>query len=338
MEGVKYNILRKLKKSMGRYVSGEEIGKTMGISRTAIWKHVNELKKAGYAIDSSQRNGYKLVSIPDVLSSEEIKSNLDTKIMGKRILCFDEVDSTNNVAKKTASESNDEGIVIIAETQTAGKGRLAREWVSPGGKGIWMSIILRPAIPPYEVQVITLAASIAVIAAIKQVTGLKAGIKWPNDIILGEKKVCGILLEMSTEVDRVNHVIVGIGINVHQDNADFPEKLRDTAVSIRSYALDKGITIPAFKRSELLRVLLSELERLYESICCGNTAAVIEEWKQHNITLGREVRFVIKDRQHAGTAIDITPEGKLVVCCNDGRRMELISGEVSIRGVLGHQW
>lgn len=333
---MKDKILQKLKEDTSRFVSGEEISEMLNVSRTAVWKHIKELKEEGYLIESSSKKGYKLLSIPDIINVWEIKHNLNTHIIGKEILYFDVIDSTNNYAKKIASEGCAEGTVVIADSQTSGRGRLGRAWNSAQKAGIWMSVVLRPAIAPEDVQVITIAASVAVVSAIKRVAGIEAGIKWPNDIILDRKKVCGILTEMNSEMERVNFLILGIGINVKQDPEEFPEELRSKGTSLRAHAREKGIALEEFDRNRLIKALLSELERLYSKISCGRTAEIIDRWKKHSVTLGKEVRISARNYECSGIAVDITDDGKLVVNCADGVTREVLSGEISVRGMLGY--
>lgn len=328
---MKNRILTRLKENTQKFISGEKLSNELSISRTAIWKYINELRNDGYVILSSPKKGYKLDFVPDILNSFEISHGLDTEFIGKYAEYFDVLGSTNDYAKKRAQEGCKEGTVIVADTQEAGRGRLGRTWASPKGKGIWMSVILRPVISPYDVQIITLAASVAVVSAIKKTTGIKAGIKWPNDILLEGKKVCGILTEMSSEMDRVNHLILGIGVNVNQQDKDFTEELRGTAASIRMYAEDKKLPVTIFKRSDIIKNVLTELEAVYIEVCSGRSLNVLNEWRDYSAVLGKKIRVIYNDSEIAGIARDITDDGRLVVMCDDGVTREITSGEVSIR-------
>lgn len=306
------------------YVSGEDISKKLNISRTAVWKHIEVLRQEGYVIDSLPRKGYKIVSVPDILYPWEIKKDLDTQVFGREIHHFQSVPSTNNVAKELAEDGAAEGTVIIAEEQTQGRGRMDRTWHSPAG-GIWMSVILRPDLPPYRVQDITLVAAVAVVNAIKVSTGLDPMIKWPNDIYMGGRKVCGILTEMKGEADKVHYVVVGIGLNVNNDFAEAENDLQ-TAGSL------KGIAHKQLDRKELVREILSCFEKNFSIYCREGLASILDLWRHNNITLGRNVILKIGDREFSGIAVDITSEGGLLLRDKQGRTKAFYSGEVTVTG------
>jgi BirA family biotin operon repressor/biotin-[acetyl-CoA-carboxylase] ligase len=329
-------VLMKLKENENCFVSGEKLSEYMGVSRTAVWKYINELKKEGYSIESSSKKGYKLLPSQDILNAFEVRCNLNTEVLGKKVVFLSTVDSTNEYAKKLAFEGAVEGTVVLAENQVCGKGRLGRAWASADKKGIWMSIVLRPEVPPEEVQLITLAASVAVVKALRESTGIEAGIKWPNDIILDNKKVCGILTEMNSEMEAVNFIILGIGINVNQLTEDFPDEIKKTAVSLRAYSQNVGTGTYFYNRSEIIKKLLFELERIYIKIISNDLKEVTEEWKKYSVTLGKEVRVLTKGDTFTGMAEDITKDGRLVVACADGIKREILSGEVSVRGLLNY--
>jgi len=338
---VKYTILKKLEEHFPHYVSGEAISEMLGVSRTAIWKHINELRKEGYIIESSSKKGYRLQVLPDVLNVHEIKKGLETRILGREIECFESISSTNTYAKEIAQKGCKDGTVVVANCQTQGRGRLGRQWNSEPGKGIWMSVVLKPEILPQDIQIITLAAAVAVVKAIKAATGIETGIKWPNDIILDGKKLCGILTEMICEMERINCLILGIGINVNHDMSDFPPDLSDKAISLKMYIdqknnADKSIENMPVRRSEIIKNVLNELEILYREINNGNVTKIANEWKKYSVTIGSRVKVVIKEIEYTGTAIDITDDGKLVVRCDDGVTREILSGEISVRGILGY--
>lgn len=332
-------LLKRLKSEPG-YVSGEALSKALGVSRTSVWKHVGELRKEGYNILSSPNNGYKLAGLPAKLNARELAYGLDTAFMGKDIRCYDIIDSTNSMAKKAAAEGCDEGTVIIADVQTAGRGRRGRSWSSIGGKGIWMSVVLRPEMAIEDIQLITLSASVAVVRAIFNITGIETGIKWPNDIILDGKKVCGILTEMSSEVDRINYLVLGIGLNVNHRPEDFPPEIRDIATSLLAHRLSSGCNENRqpdvdFDRTLLFREILRHLEAVYLTMTV-NPDDVIKEWKRWSLTLGRLLKVTIRDVEYSGTAEDITSQGWLVVRCSDGVVRQVMSGEVSVRGIMGY--
>ncbi len=334
---MKYRILRKLKDATGNYVSGEQLGIDLDVSRTAIWKHIKELKKEGYVIESSSKKGYRLSFVPDIVNLSEVSDGLNTRIIGKNIHCLSEIDSTNNYAKRLAREGCEEGTVVIANCQTEGRGRMGRSWHSMGNKGIWMSVVLRPVVNPEEIQVITLAASIAVVSALNEVLGIEAGIKWPNDVILDGKKVCGILTEMNMEMERINFLISGIGLNFSQQELDFPEEIRDKATSVSLYLKERcGTDISKIKRSQLIKMILFKFEEVYDKVNSDNGDDVINEWKKYCITLGKEVCVNYRTKQYTGTALDVDIKGRLLVRCSDEVTREVSSGEVSVRGLLGY--
>lgn len=323
-------ILRKLKQNLSDFVSGETLSQELNVSRTAIWKHIKDLRREGYVIESFPKVGYKLVSAPDVLIPSNISESMNTEFIGHEILYFEEIDSTNNYAKKIAYEGCKDGTVVIAEKQTSGRGRLGRTWESGKGEGIWMSVILRPDISPEAIQLITLASSVAVVKAIKDTTGIITGIKWPNDILLDGRKLCGILVEMSSELDRINFVVIGIGINISQDNKDFSEELSNKAISLKSYISQnkKGVD---FTRSMIAGKLLTEIEKYYNFILKGRTEEIIKDWKKYSITQGKEVVVSSRDGEFTGIAEDLTDEGRLVVRSSDGVTQLILSGEISLK-------
>lgn len=327
-------ILSRLMQNTGEFIPGEMLGAGLNVSRTAVWKCVRKLKNEGYVIMSSSRKGYRLVSTPDLLNVCEISNYLNTDYIGRQIKHFDIIDSTNSAARKSAEEGCPEGTVVTAESQTSGRGRLGRQWSSPGKLGIWMSVVLKPLITPEEVRVITLAASVAVVAGIKNTTGIKTGIKWPNDIILDNRKVCGILTEMNSEIERVNFLILGIGLNVNQEQGDFPPELHNKAISLKMHAQRRGMAEAGFKRSMIAAGILSELEINYKKVKAGDTDDIIAGWKLHSVTLGKKVGLIAKNIEYRGVATDITRGGKLVISCNDGITREIVSGEVSVKGIM----
>ena len=322
---MKHKILEALVRQEGRFVSGEELSKALGISRTAVWKHIASLREHGYTIIGQPRSGYALISAPDRLSPEVIRAGLATRVMGKSIRYLPRTGSTNEDAKALASEGAPEGTVVIADEQTAGKGRMGRQWLSPNGSGLWFSVILRPNLLPAETPRLTLAAAVAVARAIRSETGLEAGIKWPNDVLVGGKKVCGILTEMSAEMDRVNYVVLGVGINVNFGTNPFPPGLREYATAL-DIELGKRVD-----RAAVLRAILHELEHWYLRYLAEGASPVVREWKSLSVTLGRRVTaFTLRD-SFEGVATDVDDDGGLIILRDDGRTEKLLSGDVSLR-------
>lgn len=328
---MKKKILEELKAQDGQAVSGEEISRRLGISRTAVWKHISKLRGEGYNIESQTNSGYKLVGSPDVLSPSEIQPLLHTNYIGREIIYLESVASTNTFAKKAAEEPFQEGTVIIADEQSAGRGRLGRLWVSPKGKGIWMSIMLKPDILPSDAPKLTIAAAYAVSKALLRCCQLDARIKWPNDIVAGGKKLCGILTEMSAEADEIKHVIIGIGINANMEYEDFGTEISSIATSIR---LEKG---SAVSRKSVAAAVLNELEEVYEVFAReGSIKPFLEEYKSKSAVLGKMIRVISKKEEIIGLAKDISEEGHLLVKLEDGTIKEILSGEVSVRGLCGY--
>lgn len=326
---MKDEILILLKNNKDEFLSGEKIGEKLGVSRAAIWKYINVLKEEGYGIESIPKQGYRIVSVPDVLTYEEIKEYLSTKFVGRNICYFDTISSTNMEAKRIALK-NPEGTVVISEEQAKGKGRLDRNWVSPPKKGIWMSMILKPETEPTKVAKITLLGAAAVNKALEDM-GIYSKIKWPNDIVINGKKVCGILTEMSCELNMINYVIMGIGINVNMDRGDFSENLINKATSLK---IEQNKEI---NRKELLAGILNRFEEFYIPFKEDNEISeVIEICKKNSALIGKKVRVIKDGETKTGKALDINNEGQLVVIFEDGSIENIFSGEVSVRGLEGY--
>lgn len=324
-------ILDLLKKNSTGYISGEELSKNLGVTRAAVWKYIKALKEEGYVINSVSNKGYKIISSPDLLNYEEISPYLNTNIMGRKIYYFQNIDSTNIKAKELARQDEKEGTLIISESQSSGKGRLGRPWTSPKDKGVWMSLILRPDLEPYYASKITLIAAAAVHKAIKENCNINCGIKWPNDIVINNKKVCGILTEMSGELTKINYIIMGIGINANLDLEDFPEEIKDIATSIK---IEKGEPII---RKNLIAKIMNEFEPLYnEMINYGTINSTIEICRANSIFIGKDVKLINKNEVIIAKVIAIDDQGELIIEKEDGTIIPIISGEVSMRGLYGY--
>lgn len=325
---MKNKVLRMLKDSKG-FISGEKISDEFNMTRAGIWKYINMLKEDGYNIESISRKGYRLISSPDILNYEEIEEYLDTDSMGRNIHHFDSIDSTNKKAKEMALGEK-EGTVLVAEEQIGGKGRLGRTWISPKGKGIWMSIILKPKVDPMKVAKITLLGAAAVNKALNNLN-IKSQIKWPNDILIDGKKICGILTEMNCELNMINYVVMGIGINVNLDANEIPEDLRDKATSVK---ISEGKEI---NRKELLANILNEFEELYLSFRDKDDVSyAIDICRKNSALIGKEIRVIKGEEINLGKALDINEEGQLVVEFENGVVENVYSGEVSVRGLEGY--
>lgn len=327
---MKESILNLLKENSNNFVSGQLISKNLNVSRTAVWKYINILRKEGYKIESYPKKGYRLIYSPDILNYEEIKNMLHTNFIGNNFFYFESINSTNIKAKELAENGEPNGTIVVSEEQTLGHGRLGRNWVSPKYKGIWLSIILRPKVAPISVSKIT---QIAAASVINTLTALKidGSVKWPNDIIVNHKKVCGILTEMSGELNRVNYVIVGIGVNVNLDKEDFDDNIFKKATSLK---IETGHTID---RKLFFATLINEFEKLYIEFQKNATIKFsIEICKNHSAVLGHDIKILSCGKEYFAKAIDIGENGELIVQYLDGSINKIISGEISIRALNGY--
>lgn len=305
------------------FISGEQLCQQFDVSRTAIWKHIKDLQADGYEIEAVRNRGYKLVRVPDLVTSSEILQNLRTRRIGQHVISVQEVDSTNLLAAKLADRGEPDGTLVIAELQTGGKGRRGRSWFSPAGTGIWMSLILRPSLPMAQAPLITLIAAVAVSQALTEITGCMAGIKWPNDILFEGKKCCGILTEMSMESDEINYVILGIGVNVNQQAADFPEEIAARATSL-------GIVSGSqFRRSEVVQLILERFESVYDRFLAeGSFAPIRELWIKQSITIGKQVSAQTPRGVIQGTAVGLDDMGALMVRDGAGNLQKIYSADI----------
>ena len=306
-------------------VSGAQLAEQLAISRAAIWARIEELRKVGFVIEAGPHFGYRLVDEPDALLADDLLARLgETKVIGRDIRVFEETTSTNDVIEKLARDGVKEGVVVFAESQTKGRGRLGRKWLSPTHKGLWFSVLLRPDLRPQEATQLTVASAIALRRAIKTVAGLPAEIKWPNDLLLGGKKIAGILTEMSAEVDRVRHVILGIGVDVNQDADEFPAELRKIATSLK---IEAGEEI---HRAELATEMLRELDFDYARICGGKFSRVADEWEAGCATIGKKVSVQMGARLVRGGAESLDDDGALLVRTEHGHLERVIGGDVTL--------
>lgn len=325
---MKEEILRLLRSADG-YISGQELCNRFGVSRTAVWKAINQLKEAGYEIEAQQNKGYRLMAAPDLMTEAEIKSLLHTDWVAKEVLYFDTIDSTNTKAQELAEKGYPSGTLVVADKQESGKGRRGRSWVSPSGTGIFMTLMIKPDINPNNASMLTLVAALAVAKAITSVTGEEAMIKWPNDIVVNGKKVCGILTEMNAQFDYINHIVVGIGINVH--NESFPEEISQMASSLMIEAEGKR-----FHRAQIIAETMSYFEQYYDTFLkTQDLSALVREYDKLLVNRNKSVRVLDPKEPFDGKAMGITPKGELIVDTWESRKL-VSSGEVSVRGIYGY--
>jgi BirA family biotin operon repressor/biotin-[acetyl-CoA-carboxylase] ligase len=306
-------------------VSGAQLAGQLAVSRTAIWARIEELRGVGFDIEAGPHFGYRLVGEPDALLADDLLARLGTtRVVGRDIQVFEQTTSTNDVVEKLARDGVPEGAVVFAEAQTKGRGRLGRAWLSPARKGLWFSVLLRPDFSPQETTQVTVISATALRRAIQTVTGLVAEIKWPNDLLVGGRKTAGILTEMSAELDRVRHVILGIGVDVNQDANGFPPDLRPLATSLK---LESGREI---SRAELAVEMMRELDADYAHVCRGDFARVANEWEAACVTIGRNVTVHVGERRFRGRAESLDDDGALLIRTEHGHLERVIGGDVTL--------
>jgi BirA family biotin operon repressor/biotin-[acetyl-CoA-carboxylase] ligase len=312
-------ILKTLYEKKDEYVPLEELVNETGKSQKEVENEFDTLEDEGYIINHTKL-GYRLIKTPNLLLPYEVKKGLKTKFMGKDIHYFKEVDSTNNVAKYLAENGAEQGTVVVAEIQNRGKGRRGKTWISPPG-GVWMSIILRPDIPPSKAPQLTLVTGVAVAETLKNELNLDVGIKWPNDILIGSKKVCGILTEVNASINKVNYIIVGIGIDMNVDVPLFPPDLQKGATSLKN-ELDTEIN-----GAMLVQKFLLNLEKLYSQFNSGKFPDILNEWRFLSKTIGSKVEVRTRGKTIRGDAVGINKDGILILELDDGSLRKIISGE-----------
>lgn len=320
---MRQDILDYLITHKGEFVSGQKISELFGISRTAVWKHIRVLKQRGYVIESYTKKGYCLKEAPELIRPEQILDELHTQIIGKKIMYYERVDSTNTIAKKLADQGAADGTVVVAEEQTGGRGRLDRSFMSPFAQGLWFSVIIRPNFPPMEVSKMTLVAAVAITKVLRKMGLIHCGIKWPNDILVHGKKMVGILTELNASVEKINYLVMGIGINTTLSKKSLSKELKKT---VTSFAMED---VPV-QRNQLLAEILQQLEQYYIVAQEQGFAPILEEWKVLSCTLGQEVKVIASDKTFSGKAVDLDENGNLLV--DTGTAIEkVLAGDVHIR-------
>ncbi|MCM1143251.1 MAG: biotin--[acetyl-CoA-carboxylase] ligase [Blautia sp.] len=331
MKTDKSNILSLLRSS-GDYVSGQQLCNQFQVSRTAVWKVMNQLKEEGYQIESIPHKGYRLLESPETLSKSEILSRLETVWAGQEVYYLEKTGSTNIDAKRYAEEGAPHGTTIVADMQTAGRGRRGRSWQSPAGSAIYMSILLKPDFPPDKASMLTLIMALSVADAVAEVTGLEAGIKWPNDVVVNQKKICGILTELTVESDYIQSVVIGVGINVNNNSPEeFPEEIRRTATSLK---IESGVQI---SRAALIGSVLSHFEKNYDTFVIKlDLSDLLDAYHRRLLNRNAQVNVLDPKGNYTGIARGINAAGELLVERENGDIIAVYAGEVSVRGVYGY--
>jgi len=318
-------ILRLFREAGSGFVSGQQVSRELKVSRTAVWKHINGLREAGYKIEAIPSRGYHLLSCPDILSLEEVRERLTSTSIGRRLICLPETTSTNADAFRLADGGAEEGTTVIADAQLGGKGRRGRVWSSPAGVNLYCSVVLRPAILPHEAPQLTFLSAVAVARAIEGTTALKPEIKWPNDLLINGRKVAGLLNEMSAETDGINFVILGIGVNLNMTSGQFPADLRTPATSL---LLEQGLPV---NRAQFAATMLGELGRLYTDFLNNGFDPVREEWQRRCNANGREVVVSEAGVETArGTFDGIDGDGAMLVRSPVGTVERILCGDVRV--------
>ena len=324
----KTEVLQLLRDS-GEYVSGQQICESFGISRTAVWKIIGQLKEEGYQIEAVQNKGYFLASSPDVLSLSDLESRMKTKTAGRHLLYFDVTGSTNTEAKRQAESNGPDGLLVVADAQAQGKGRRGRSWEAPGGVNIYMSLLLKPSFLPDQASMVTLVMALSVAQAITDISGLKAEIKWPNDIVVNKRKVVGILTELTMETDYIQHLVCGVGINVNQN--EFPELIAENATSLYR---ESGRT---YSRAQLIALTMERFETNYEIFCRGgDMSELMEAYNELLVNRQAQVKVLDPKGEYEGFALGINKMGELLVRKADDTTEAVYAGEVSVRGIYGY--
>ncbi|MBK3496745.1 biotin--[acetyl-CoA-carboxylase] ligase [Viridibacillus sp. YIM B01967] len=321
---LKNEIIKRLVEADGKPISGQQLADEFGISRTAIWKHMKQLQEKGYDFETVKKRGYILTATPDTVDDAKITVALETEKFGHRIIYEESMTSTQTIAHNQAQDGASEGTIVICEEQTAGRGRMMREWKSTKGKGIWMSVIFRPEIPPYEAPQFTLVAAVALTKAIDDVTGVRPEIKWPNDLLIQGKKCTGILTELQADPDRVNAIIMGIGINVNHEQADFDEEIKDIATSL------KIVSGKHIDRAALVARILYYLEIYSAQYVKEGFEPIKSEWESYSCTIGSRIRATTLQDVFIGKAIGITKDGVLELQLDDGTIKGIYSADITL--------
>lgn len=327
-ESTKTRILRVLQNGDG-YISGQRLCEELGISRTAVWKYMKQLKEEGYEIEAVQNKGYHLVEIPDILGESQIASRLQTKWAGRYLCFYDEIDSTNTCAKRLAEEGAVSGTLVVSDCQTRGKGRRGRSWDSPKGSSVYFTLLMRPEIQPDRASMLTLVMGLSVAQAINSCLGVETSIKWPNDVVLDKKKAVGILTEMSAQINYIEYLVIGVGINVNR--RAFPQELQDKATSLEQHV---GHTI---NRAQLVADVMKAFEKNYGIFeQTQDLSGLTADYEKILANRNQPVRVLSPGNEYSGIALGINKMGELLVQKEDGTVEEVYAGEVSVHGLYSY--
>ena len=328
MESIKTKILKVLRGTKD-YISGQELSEQLGVSRTAVWKYMKQLKEEGYEIQAVQNKGYRLVEVPDVLGESEIKSRMNTRWAGREVYFYEEIDSTNTQAKRLAEEGAVSGTLVVSDCQTKGKGRRGRVWESPKGTALYMTLMIRPQIRPERASMLTLVIGLSVVQAIRNVLKVEVGIKWPNDVVLNKKKLVGILTEMNAQMDYIEYLVLGVGINAN--TKEFPPEIQDKATSLQ---IELGYPV---NRAELVAETMKCFENYYEIFeKTQDLSGLMEAYQEVLVNYNQPVRVLEPGNEYSGIARGINELGELLVERENGVVETVYAGEVSVRGLYSY--
>ncbi|WP_152654593.1 biotin--[acetyl-CoA-carboxylase] ligase [Oceanobacillus sp. CFH 90083] len=322
MESTRSKLIKLLSEKKDSYISGQALSEALGISRNAIWKHMKDLERDGYVIDAKRSQGYRIVSFPDKVSSNTIRWGLETKWLGHHIIHRERTSSTQLIGHKAARENAPDGTIIIAEEQTAGRGRMKKNWFSDK-EGLWTTLLLRPPIPPNKASELTLLTAVALRDALHQLTSIPIGIKWPNDLIIGDKKLCGILTEMQGEQDRIDYVLIGIGLNVNQDETSWDASIRDIATSL---TIESG---KKWDKKEVVQTMLKHFENTYELYLKNGFKSIKSQWEENAFKIGENIQIKTFHDAWTGRFLGISDEGALIAESPEGSPVTLYSAEIT---------
>jgi len=319
---IRKKLIAAFQNARGDFVSGQEIADVIGCSRTAVWKHIDELRKEGFVLEAIRKKGYRMVDTPERLTAEEILLGLKTEVIGRNIYLYDSVESTQKVAQQSAKKGAPEGTVFLAEEQTIGRGRMDRKWFSPKGKGVWMTLLIKPKIPIQQAPQLTLLTAVAVVQAIEHTSNVTPTIKWPNDILIHGKKVCGILTELEAESDHIQNIFIGTGVNVNQSENDFPDHLKGIATSI---AIENGFLI---NRADYIQHFCYSFEKLYKVFLQQGFKPIKLLWESYSNSIGKNIVARTLKEKISGFAEGITDDGVLILREANGNVRKIYSADI----------